>query len=147
MRISAKGRYGLAAMVHLALNYSGGNPITIISISEKMGISKIYLEQVFALLKRGGLVLSLKGSQGGYQLAREPKLITAYHILSAIETSMMEPADKTVAETQPQLEDALQEMVFTNVDKAIRDALFSVTLADIMQNIETKTSEQLMYFI
>ena len=111
MRISAKGRYGLAAMVHLALNYSGGNPITIISISEKMGISKIYLEQVFALLKRGGLVLSLKGSQGGYQLAREPKLITAYHILSAIETSMMEPADKTVAETQPQLADDAQDRV------------------------------------
>lgn len=147
MRISAKGRYGLAAMVHLALNYSGGSPITIISISEKMGISKIYLEQVFALLKRGGLVLSLKGSQGGYQLSREPKLITAYDVLSAIETSMMEPADKTVAETQPQLEGALQEMVFGNLDKAIKESLSAVTLADIMQNIEKQASEQLMYFI
>ena len=148
MRISAKGRYGLAAMVHLALNYSGGSPITIISISEKMGISKIYLEQVFALLKRGGLVLSLKGSQGGYQLARNPKEITAYHILSAIETSMMEPADKTVADTQPQLENALQDLVFGNLDKAIREALSNVTLADLMQNIENQSSsDQLMYFI
>lgn len=147
MRISAKGRYGLAAMAHLALNYSGGTPITIISISEKMGISKIYLEQVFALLKRGGLVLSLKGSQGGYQLARPPKEITAYDILASIETAMMEPADKTVEQTQPRLESALQDMVFARLDGAVRAALSEVTLEDIMQNIESQSKEQLMYFI
>ena len=44
MRISAKGRYGLAAMTHIATNYEAGQPITIVSISEKLGISKIYLE-------------------------------------------------------------------------------------------------------
>lgn len=148
MRISAKGRYGLAAMVHLALNYSGGNPITIISISEKMGISKIYLEQVFALLKRGGLVLSLKGSQGGYQLSRAPKDITAYDILASIETSMMEPADKTVADTQPKLENALQELVFDRLDDAIRASLAEVNLEDILLDIEKNSSpDQLMYFI
>lgn len=148
MRISAKGRYGMAAMVHLALNYESGVPVTIISISEKMGISKIYLEQVFALLKRGGLVLSLKGSQGGYQLAKAPKEITAYDVLSSIETSMMEPADKTVADTQPRLEHALQELVFHQLDTAIKDALTRVTLEDVLQNIESQSSpEQLMYFI
>ena len=146
MRISAKGRYGLAAMAHLALNYSGGSPITIISISEKMGISKIYLEQVFALLKRGGLVLSLKGSQGGYQLSRAPKDITAYDILASIETSMMEPADKTVADTQPKLENALQELVFDRLDDAIRASLAEVNLEDILLDIEKNSSpDQLMY--
>ena len=148
MRISAKGRYGLAAMAHLAMNYSGGSPITIISISEKMGISKIYLEQVFALLKRGGLVLSLKGSQGGYQLSRAPKDITASDILASIETSMMEPADKTVADTQPKLENALQELVFDRLDDAIRASLAEVNLEDILLDIEKNSSpDQLMYFI
>ena len=85
MKISAKGRYGLAAMTYLARNYASGSPITIISISEKLGISKIYLEQVFSLLKRANLVHSIKGSQGGYQLAREPRAISAYDILSSIE--------------------------------------------------------------
>ena len=47
MKISAKGRYGLAAMAYLARNFESGTPVTIISISEKLGISKIYLEQVF----------------------------------------------------------------------------------------------------
>lgn len=148
MRISAKGRYGLAAMVHLALNYSGGSPVTIISISEKMGISKIYLEQVFALLKRGGLVISLKGSQGGYQLARKPQDITAYDILASIETSLMEPADKTVADTQPRLENALQELVFTKLDATVKSSMQEVSLADLLQHIEAQSSpDQFMYFI
>ena len=50
MKISAKGRYGLAAMSYIAQNYRTGSPITIISIAEKLGISKIYLEQVFSSL-------------------------------------------------------------------------------------------------
>lgn len=148
MRISAKGRYGLAAMSHLAMNYDAGMPITIVSISEKMNISKIYLEQVFSLLKRGGLVSSIKGSQGGYQLSREPKAITAYDILAAIETSMMEQADSTVADTQPHLENALQEMIFQQLDQDIKASLEKVTLADVLQNVEKQSNpDQLMYFI
>ena len=77
MKISAKGRYGLAAMTYLARSYAAGAPVTIISISEKLGISKIYLEQVFSLLKRARLVNSIKGSQGGYQLSRAPRAIKA----------------------------------------------------------------------
>ena len=90
MKISAKGRYGLAAMTYLARNYASGSPVTIVSISEKLGISKIYLEQVFSLLKRARLVNSIKGSQGGYQLSRAPREITPYDILSSIELSLME---------------------------------------------------------
>ena len=89
MKISAKGRYGLAAMTYLARNYASGSPVTIVSISEKLGISKIYLEQVFSLLKRARLVNSIKGSQGGYQLSRAPREITPYDILSSIELYMM----------------------------------------------------------
>ena len=55
MKISAKGRYGLAAMIVLARSYESSSPVTIISISEHLGISKIYLEQVFSLLKRSFL--------------------------------------------------------------------------------------------
>ena len=90
MKISAKGRYGIASMVFLARSYDTSSPVTIISISEHLGISKIYLEQVFALLKRSKLVNSIKGSQGGYQLARPPHDITAYDILSAIEIALIE---------------------------------------------------------
>jgi Rrf2 family protein len=70
MRISSKGRYGIAAMISMAQNQSKNAYITIISIAEKLGISKIYLEQVFSLRKRAEMVHSIKGAQGGYRRAR-----------------------------------------------------------------------------
>ena len=147
MKISAKGRYGLAAMTYLARNFASGAPITIISISEKLGISKIYLEQVFSLLKRAQLVNSIKGSQGGYQLAREPREISAYDILSSIELSLMEKVSPA-AEKMPALDRALAAKVFTPLDDQIKDTLSSVSLDDILTAIEAeKDTDSLMDFI
>lgn len=148
MKISAKGRYGLAAMTYLAHKCEAGVPVTIISVSEKLGISKIYLEQVFSLLKRAGLVNSIKGSAGGYQLARAPRDITAYDVLSAIELSLMEKAAPSSPEKMPELDRALASRVFSPLDKAIHEALSSVTLDAILVAVdEEKAADSLMYFI
>ncbi len=148
MKISAKGRYGLAAMTNLAANYAAGTPVTIISISDRLGISKIYLEQVFSLLKRSRLVLSLKGSQGGYQLARPPKEITAYDVLSAIELSLVEKTGNSTTGKVPALEQALAACVYDRLDESIARTLRAVTLADILTETEKqKEPEQMMYFI
>ena len=147
MKISAKGRYGLAAMTYLARNFASGSPITIISISEKLGISKIYLEQVFSLLKRARLVHSIKGSQGGYRLACEPREISAYDILASIELSLMEKA-APAAEKMPALDRALTAKVFDPLDEQIKATLTAVTLDDILTAIEAeKDTDSLMYFI
>ena len=146
MKISAKGRYGLVAMTHLAQCCESGLPITIISISKKLGISKIYLEQVFSLLKRANLVKSIKGSQGGYQLGRKPSEITAYDILSAIELGLME---QTVSESKfPELDRAINENVYKPLDEGINEILKAVNLEDILTavNKEMDVSSQ-MYFI
>ena len=148
MRISAKWRYGLAAMSYLAANYKNGMAITVLHISETMGISKIYLEQVFSLLKRAGLVISIKGSQGGYFLNREPNSITAYDVLTAIEIAMVEKTDSTVEEKQPLLDKAMQEIVFSRPDDAVKSCLEEITLEDILNNVEKqKEPDNLMYFI
>ena len=148
MKISAKGRYGLAAMTYLARSYAAGAPITIISISEKLGISKIYLEQVFSLLKRARLVNSITGSQGGYQLSRAPRAITAYDILSAIELSLMEEAAPASPEKMPELDRALASRVYRPLDEAIHKSLAAVTLDEILTAIdEEKDASSLMYFI
>ncbi len=85
MRISAKGRYSLAAMTYLALRYQAEKPIPLIAISESLGISKIYLEQVFTILKRTNLVISIKGPQGGYLLTKNPNEINIFEIFDCIE--------------------------------------------------------------
>jgi transcriptional regulator, BadM/Rrf2 family len=148
MRISAKGRYGLAAAICMAENYSSGEYITVISISEKLGISKIYLEQVFSLLKRGGIVNSVKGAQGGYQLARNPRQLTVYDVLSAVELSLFEPVEETVQSKAPEIEAAMRTAVFDAIDGAVRTALEKITLADLVTEVEKQKADQgFMFFI
>jgi Rrf2 family protein len=148
MRISAKGRYALAATISMAESYGGGAYITVISISEKLGISKIYLEQVFSLLKRGGIVHSIKGAQGGYQLSRAPGQITALEVLRAIELSLFEPAEETVKNKAPAIEAALGLYAFAALDAAVKDALERVTLEDLLAKaVEYKGEQGFMYYI
>jgi len=148
MRVSAKARYALAALVTMAQQCHTGEYITVISISEKLGISKIYLEQVFSLLKRGEIVTSIKGAQGGYQLTRSPGQITVYDVLSAIETSLFEKAEDTVSQTEPAIDSALHSVVFDTLDAAIKDTLEKITLDDILNEAERQKKDQaLMFYI
>jgi Rrf2 family iron-sulfur cluster assembly transcriptional regulator len=68
MRLSTKGRYAVMAMVDLA-KHSAGNPVSLAEIADRQEISLSYLEQLFAKLRRGGLVRSVRGPGGGYLLA------------------------------------------------------------------------------
>jgi len=148
MTISSKGRYALAAAVHMASNYDSGENLTVISISEKLGISKIYLEQVFSLLKRGGLANSAKGSQGGYQLARMPRQITAFDVLSAAELSLFEKVENSVSGKAPEIDAAMHSLVFEALDQAITKTLKDTTLEDLVQMVEQKKSgNELMFYI
>jgi Rrf2 family cysteine metabolism transcriptional repressor len=148
MRISSKGRYGLAAMVSMAQYYTSDECITIISISERLGISKIYLEQVFSLLKRAGLVLAAKGAQGGYKLAKPPQAINSYEILKALEQSLFEKTDESVAKQAPEIEQAMQKLVFADIDSAVAAALEKITLFDLVNEAEKqKQSSGFMFYI
>lgn len=148
MKISAKGRYGLAAMVFLAKACQSDNPTTILTISENLGISKIYLEQVFSLLKHAHLVTSSKGSQGGYQLAKQPQEISSWDVLSAIELPLTEKTAASVEEKRPELERALQSAVYEPLDESVRTALQKTTLRDLLEETDRQKSEEnLMYFI
>lgn len=147
MRIPSKGRYALASMISMAQDYNSGEYITVISISEKLGISKIYLEQVFSLLKRGGLVTSVKGAQGGYLLARMPRQITVFDILSSVEQSLFENVEDTVPAKAPEIESAMRLSAFSELDKAIRNALEKITLSDLVAEAEKHKTQGLMFFI
>lgn len=148
MRISAKGRYALASVVYMAQKQQSGETITLNRISERLGISKIYLEQVFALLKRGELVNSVKGAQGGYQLARAPRQTTVLDVLSAVETTLFDRAEPSVVEKAPEIEQAMRLCAFQPLDDAVAEALRSVTLEDLVLAAEkSKDGHTSMYYI
>lgn len=83
MRLTTKGRYAVTAMLDVAL-HDNGQPVRISEIAERQGISQSYLEQLFANLKKNGLVCGRRGPGGGYKLGRKSKLITVANVIDAV---------------------------------------------------------------
>ena len=84
MKLSTKGRYGLRAMIDLA-RYSEKEPVSISSIAMRQDISERYLEQLVGLLKKAGLVRSIRGATGGYVLTKSAGEISVGDVLRALE--------------------------------------------------------------
>lgn len=84
MKLSTKGKYGLRAIIDLA-RYSENEPVSISNISSRQDISERYLEQLVALMKKAGLVKSIRGASGGYVLAKDMNEISVGDVLRALE--------------------------------------------------------------
>ena len=82
--ISAKGIYGISAVLELALRYNEG-AVQIRDIAEAQGIPRHYLEQILVALKRGGVVKSFRGAQGGYALAAPPGELRLLDVMTLLE--------------------------------------------------------------
>ena len=91
VKLSTKGRYGLRALIDLA-QYSEQTPVSITSISSRQDLSERYLEQLMSMLKKAGLVRSVRGAGGGYVLAKPADQISVGDVLRALEGSL-EPVD------------------------------------------------------
>lgn len=91
MKLSTKGRYGLRALIDLA-QYSGEAPVSITSISARQELSERYLEQLMSMLKKAGLVKSIRGAGGGYVLAKDMGEISVGDVLRALEGNL-EPVE------------------------------------------------------
>lgn len=87
MKLSTRGRYGLRALVDLAV-YSEQEAVSIQSISNRQHISVRYLEQLMGKLRRAGLVNSTRGAQGGYRLGKPAREISVGDVLRALEGSL-----------------------------------------------------------
>jgi Rrf2 family protein len=142
MRISVKGRYALAAVIDIARNSGSGENVTIISIAGTLGISKIYLEQVFTQLKKTGVLLAVKGAKGGYQLSRPPAKISVWEVLAALESVLVESVEKTVDDNAPEIETAMSELVFQPLDMVITEFLSKITIQDLLDHSEKQRIDQ-----
>ena len=143
MKISSKGRYALAVLTSMAKHEGVGTLVSVVTLSERLEISKIYLEQVFSLLKRSGLVVSVKGSSGGYYLEKPPKEITAFAVLSATESALFEKSEIAASKKDENLGREITETVFMPLDEAIKNTLLGITIEDIMN----RAGEEYMYYI
>jgi Rrf2 family iron-sulfur cluster assembly transcriptional regulator len=87
MRLSTKGRYAVTAMMDIALHEKVG-PVTLADISQCQGISLSYLEQLFAKLRKCGLVVGVRGPGGGYRLARSADQISVADIIQSVDEKL-----------------------------------------------------------
>ena len=87
MKLSTKGRYAMIALVDLALA-PGGQLVSLGEIAERQDVSLAYLEQLFVMLRRAGLVSSVRGPGGGYRLARAADAIRVSDILEAVDETV-----------------------------------------------------------
>jgi Rrf2 family iron-sulfur cluster assembly transcriptional regulator len=145
MRLTTKGRYAVTAMLDLSLNYGMG-AITLADISERQGISLSYLEQLFARLRKQGLVSSSRGPGGGYRLSRAADNITVLDVISAVD----EKVDSTQCEGRQNChgdEQCLSHELWQSLSDQIRVYLDGITLAQVVSNFEkSRSSEKVIQF-
>ncbi len=147
MKLSTKGRYGLRSMIDLALN-SKGEQVALYSIAERQNISVSYLEQVFSILRKSGLVNSIKGAQGGYILADKPENIIVGKILRALEGNLCIVDASDELEDQTSIEYCLKVNVWQKINESIDAVVDNLTLKDLVEEYEEmNNSENLMFYI
>ncbi|MCE9520849.1 MAG: Rrf2 family transcriptional regulator [Alphaproteobacteria bacterium] len=133
MNLSTKGRYAVMAMVDLA-SHSKGKPVALNEIAQRQEISLSYLEQLFARLRRGGLVVSARGPGGGYKLARTPEETRISDIMMAVDEplkatrcEMGSPRGCTGQQGRCTTHDLWEEL-----SRQIQIFLSAVTIADVV---------------
>jgi Rrf2 family protein len=128
-------------MVLLAQRGADAPPTTVIGVSQRLNVSKIYLEQIFALLRRGGLVSSTKGAQGGYQPARPLSQISAADILAITENAIFEDIESVAPDAEPGIERALQDTLFRPANEAFKRIFQKTTLADLVEETRKRAAD------
>jgi Rrf2 family iron-sulfur cluster assembly transcriptional regulator len=130
MKLTTKGRYAVTAMLDLALRYDKG-AVTLADIAKRQGISLSYLEQLFAKLRRSGLVDSVRGPGGGYTLAMEPAKISVAEIIVAINENI----DATRCGGEKNChgdETCLTHQLWEDLSNRIHEFLNGITLGDLV---------------
>ncbi len=130
MKLSTRSRYGVRALIELAIEYEKG-PLQIKTIAGREKISNKYLEQIVGVLKMAGLVISVRGPKGGYILAKPPqeiKLLDVFELLEGKVTTFDCLVDKSFC---TRCGDCLTKNLWLKMQQAIEGVLTSVTLKEM----------------
>lgn len=130
MKLTTKGRYAVTAMLDLALHFDQG-AVTLADIAKRQGISLSYLEQLFAKLRRNGLVDSVRGPGGGYNLAHDPAKISVADIVLAINENIDARRCGGKANCDGD-ERCLTHELWESLSDRISDFLSGISLADLV---------------
>lgn len=147
MKVSTKGRYGLRAMVDLAIHSSEGH-VALNAIADRQDISVNYLEQVFSTLRKAGLVKSVKGAQGGYMMSMQPSQMTVGMILRALEGNLVVVDETENTGAEKSVQHCIQMMVWDVMTETVNKMVDQMTLEDLVNSYRTLSGKETsVYYI
>jgi Rrf2 family transcriptional regulator, cysteine metabolism repressor len=137
--ITSKSRYAVRALAELARQGAvpGGQPVPIAELARRRDIPLQFLEQLFATLRRAGMLQSQRGVKGGYTFVKDPSEVTVLEVVEHLDGEL--GADATA-------ESAGAEDVWSGAVKALREVLGGTTIADVVQR-EAEAAGAQMYYI
>lgn len=136
MKLTSKGRYAVTAMLDVAIHSISG-PVSLADISERQGISLSYLEQLFAKLRKNGLVASVRGPGGGYHLGLDANEISVGDVVGAVN----ETVDATKCQGKANCQGGtrcLTHSLWGDLSRQLSDFLNGISLADLMMQRDVK---------
>jgi Rrf2 family protein len=143
MKLSTRARYGLRALIDLALN-SEAEAVSLQSVAVRQNISMSYLEQLMAKLKKAGLVESTRGAQGGYRLGRPAEEISVGDILRVLEGSL-EAAECPGNEDENSCQGAdlcVAKYVWKRINDSITNAVDTMMLSQLIEESKKKKEDR-----
>lgn len=140
MKLSTRTRYGIRAIIELA-QHEGKRPLQLKLIAERQGISVKYLEQLMSLLRSSGFVRSIRGSKGGYMLARAPEQINLSEVFRCLEGPVTTAECTENTDYCERAADCVAREVWIQVEAAIQKVLNSISLAELVRRLDKPSSE------
>jgi len=129
VKLSTRSLYGLRLLYQVARNYDNG-PLQLKEVATRESISEKYLGQIVLLLRSSGILVSVRGNQGGYLLARKPSSITVLQVVEVLEGDFLERLDDDSPITDPS--QAATREVWRRLGRSVRDVLGAITLEDLL---------------
>ncbi len=145
VELSSRLEYALVALLEIANHQDQGRPLKVNEIAASQSLPERYLDQIFTLLKRQGIISSQRGMKGGYLLARELWQITLLDVVLAIEGGgNQKKVDPTSSNT---IEKTVIIQTFDEIKHTVNNILKDYTLQDLAKTLETQRQSSPMYYI
>ena len=140
MKLSTRTRYGMRATIELA-QHNAPRPLQLKLIAERQDISVKYLEQLMSMLRSAGFVRSVRGSKGGYVLAKPPEQIKLSDLFHSLEGTVTTAECTDNQDYCGRSADCAAREVWMKVETAINEVLSKITLADLVKSAKKRASD------
>lgn len=139
MKLTTRGHYSVKALLDLSFQ-PGYGPTSVKAISDRQDLPAPYLEKLLIEMRRAGLVNSVRGAQGGYQLSRHPAQISLGQILEAVGESV-DPLPRHTPDDS-QAEDWVTFGLWNRLHQKLKEALYSISLEDLYYDARSWQASQ-----